>query len=287
MYGTARVLKAYAYGLVLAIASLSALGQEPVKLLRDRSPEQRPALVVLGTAHLHNPGRDFVNTKVEDVLTPARQAEIEAVVEQLAAYRPTHVAVEWPNAQQQVLDTRYKDYREGRYELGASEHDQLGLRLAAKLGLPRVHAVDWNDMPSGDLREYNWFEYGQAHGHQARIAALQDPETVNRISPPLTGHKFAAWLLKLNRAESLQASHRVYFDIAMIGDSKQQPGANWMGHWYGRNLRIFRNLVNLTDRPDDRILVIYGQGHAYLLRQFAQESGAFRLIDLDQVLKER
>lgn len=43
----------------------------------------------------------------------------------------------------------------------------------------------------------------------------------------------------------------------------------------------------LTDRPQDRILAIYGAGHAYLLRQFATESGAFRLVDVDEVLKDK
>ena len=93
------------------------------------------------------------------------------------------------------------------------------------------------------------------------------------------------WLLQLNRPEALLANHRNYFDWARVGDEERQPGANWVGAWYARNLRIFNNLLRMSDRSQDRILVIYGQGHAYLLRQFATESGAFRLIDVDSVLK--
>jgi hypothetical protein len=62
-------------------------------------------------------------------------------------------------------------------------------------------------------------------------------------------------------------------------------GAAWVGTWHARNLRIFTNLVRLTSNPQDRVLVIYGFGHAYPLRQFASESNAFRLVDVDQVLK--
>jgi hypothetical protein len=108
--------------------------------------------------------------------------------------------------------------------------------------------------------------------HRARTVALES-QTVG------------TWLLQLNRPDTLIASHRGYFDWARIGDHERQPGANWVGAWYARNLRIFNNLVDLTDRPQDRILVIYGQGHAYLLRQFATESRAFRLVDVDAVLK--
>jgi hypothetical protein len=40
-------------------------------------------------------------------------------------------------------------------------------------------------------------------------------------------------------------------------------------------------------RQSDRILVIYGAGHAYLLRQFVGESGAFRLVDVAAVLHDK
>jgi hypothetical protein len=89
----------------------------------------------------------------------------------------------------------------------------------------------------------------------------------------------------MNRPQAILDNHRMYFDIATLGDSESQPGAAWVGTWYARNLRIFANLTRLTASPQDRILVIYGAGHAYLLRQFAIESNAFRLVDVDQVLK--
>src|SRR5690606_14923520 len=112
------------------------------------------------------------------VLTEARQAEIAAVVERLAAFRPTHIAVEWPSAEQASLDALYRDYREGRHELGRRELEQFGLRLAAKLGLGRVHAVDWRGLPPGDQQHYRWAAYGKANGHEARLSALADPKRV-------------------------------------------------------------------------------------------------------------
>jgi AcrR family transcriptional regulator len=117
----------------LAVASLSALAHDDTKLLRERTPAQRPTLLVLGTGHLNNPGRDVVNIKVDDILADARQAQILAIVEQLTAFRPTHVAVEWSLSEQGDLDKRYREYRGGDYPLSRNEVDQLGLRLAAKL----------------------------------------------------------------------------------------------------------------------------------------------------------
>jgi hypothetical protein len=243
-------------------------------------------LLVLGTAHLDNPGHDVVNTKVDDVLAPTRQAEINEVVEQLAAYRPTHIAVEWPLKKQAALDARYRDYLAGKYQLGRGEVEQLGLRLAATLHLARVYAVDWLEEPPGKDEDYDWVAYGQAHGQKAQVSALLDPKGAVGIVP-LGTQTIGKWFVQINQPETLAANHRNYFDWAGIGDAERQPGANWVGQWYARNLRIFTNLVRAADRPQDRVLVVYGYGHAYLLRQFAAESGAFRVVDVGDVLKEK
>jgi hypothetical protein len=266
----------------MAVLPSGAPAQESPTLLLDRELNQSPALLVVGSGHFTNPGRDAANIVMDDVLTEARQAEIAAVANQLAAFHPTHVAVEWPQSDQATLDTRYREYREDSYQLTAREAEQLGLRVAALAGLEQVHAVDWNGLPPGEQANYDWYAYANAHGDESLIAALTDPDNIP-FSAPGDLH-IGAWLLALNSAEALGQAHRWYFDIAALGAGEERPGANWVGHWYARNLRIFTNLVQLTERPEDRVLVIYGAGHAYLLRQFAQESQAFRLMDVDEIL---
>jgi hypothetical protein len=284
MKGSKSLICQATIGLALACAAPSASAQSSIKLIRERDAQQRPTLLVLGVSHFDNPGRDVVNIIVDDVMSAARQKEIARVTAALAAFHPDFVAVEWPRNKQDKLDARYKDFREDRYALTRDERDQLGLRVAAERNLAHVNAVDWNDEPPGDEKLYAWDEYAQSHGEKELMAAITDPQRTLGIVPQ-ANLSIGAWLVKMNSAESLAASQRNYFDIAAIGDEHEQPGANWVGYWYGRNLRIFNNLIQLTDRPADRILVIYGAGHAYLLRQFARESGAFRLVDVDAVLK--
>ena len=81
----------------------------------------------------------------------------------------------------------------------------------------------------------------------------------------------------MNSPDYLRALNAPYYDYALLGTSDSPQGANWVGAWHGRNLKIFANLVRLADRPGDRVLVIYGAGHAFMLNRFAGESGAFRL----------
>jgi Family of unknown function (DUF5694) len=102
---------------------------------------------------------------------------------------------------------------------------------------------------------------------------------------PLKDQTMSIWLSETNASANLAASHRNYFDIALIGDAAAQPGAAWVGHWYARNLRVFANLERLAPSKTDRVLVIYGAGHAYLLNQFAVESGAFDVKPVSQFLK--
>jgi hypothetical protein len=244
-----------------------------------------PRLLVLGMPHFDNPARDIVNAHVEDVLTPARQREIERVVTALARTRPTHVAVEWPASAQAALDRRYADYRAGRYALRRDEVDQIGMRLAARLGLSRVDAVDWNEEPPGRDEDYDFVAWANAHGRGAEFAAANaaaqartDRETaLNRCRP------VADWLRALNTPAYRAADDQAYFRIATFGDARANPGAAWVGAWHARNLRIAAMLREVAGRPGERTVAIFGAGHAGLLRDDAAGMG-FAVGDVLAVL---
>ncbi len=250
------------------------------------SAQDAPALLVVGTAHFANPGRDAVNFEMADVMSDARQQQMQDVVRQLAEFKPTHIAVEIPSRNQAGLDQRYSDYRAGTYALGRNESEQLGMRLAAQLGHERVYAVDWNENPPGPgtPEDYDWYSYGQANGYDAVLAAITDPQRAREIHVELGEQSLGQWLRQMNEPARLAAAHRVYFDIAGVGDGENRIGATWVGSWYARNLKIYDRLVKLAPTGGQRVLIIYGQGHAYLLRQFAREHGHFELVDVDQVL---
>lgn len=274
-------MKAIAAALALSfVVSAPAFAQSapaPGQLVSERRIEDRPSLMVLGTVHLANNNRDVLRTEVDDVLSPRRQAEIEAVVSALARWRPTRIAVEIKSRDQAALDQRYADYRAGTYALTANEIDQIGLRLAARLGHERVYGVDWNDASPGDEAAYDWIEGAEAAGEQARLAELRNPARGQRITDLVQSRPIHDWLAVVNTPEYLLSMHRPYYDIALLGTPEGGQGANWVGAWHGRNLKIFGNLVRLANTPGERVLVIYGAGHALLLNRFAEESGAFNV----------
>jgi hypothetical protein len=265
----------------------TTVAQADIPVLRDRDPAERPSLVVVGVSHFANPGADKVNVKVDDVLAPERQREIEAVVDALAAYKPTHVVVEYPIDQQEKLDARYRDYRAGKYTLTRNEVDQIGLRLAAKLGLPRVDAADWNEFPPGTEADFDFEVWANQHGEKARLDRLFNDERAKQEEALLARSSIGEYLCELNRPESLAKNAQAYFDIALFGDAMVNPGAVWVGNWYARNLRLLANLVRLAPEPQDRIVAIYGAGHKPLLDRYSSESLAFKVDDVRAVLRCR
>ena len=48
----------------------------------------KPTIMILGSTHLDNPGLDVFNFKMDDVLAPKRQGEIEQIVQKLNSFRP-------------------------------------------------------------------------------------------------------------------------------------------------------------------------------------------------------
>lgn len=239
-----------------------------------------PELLILGSPHFANHNRDIANAHVEDVRTPERQREIEAVVERLASFRPTHVAVEWSADKQAELDKRYADYRAGRYVLSADEVDQIGLRLAARLGLARVDAVNWLAENPGKDSDYDFIAWANAHGRGGEWKAFQqqaqkESDAATRL---MTCTPVSAWLRRSNTPDHRGSDQRAYYEIARLGDQAANPGAAWVGAWYARNLRILDNLRRIAG-PGDRVLLVIGGGHGFLLDQQARESGAFRVVD--------
>ncbi len=272
----------YIAGMAALCASALAHGQE-IKLLRDRTEAERPAIMFVGSAHLANHNRDVVTTSVPDVLTPARQAEIADVVAALARFKPTKVAVELAAEKQAELHQRYTGMLAGSYTLSRNEMDQLGMRIAAANKLPTIHAVDWNRMPPGQISDFDFMSWAKANGMADRLAAVA---ASNENDALMKTTSVANWYVERNTPERMAASHRRYFDYAMLGNDEAKPGANWVANWYGRNLKIFGNLVKLADSPKERILVIYGAGHVPLLREFAVQSGAFTDVDPLPLLRE-
>jgi hypothetical protein len=55
--------------------------------------------------------------------------------------------------------------------------------------------------------------------------------------------------------------------------------------WFRRNMRIYSNVTRLVDSPNERILVIYGNGHLGWLRHIVASDPTLRLRKLADFVK--
>lgn len=256
----------------------------------DRDAATKPALVVLGSYHMANPGRDRAKSEVDDVLQSRRQKEIARLVELLNAFKPTKIAVECAVKNQTKIETDYQKYLKSESELERGEEQQIGFRLAKQARLEKLYCVDWNDYPPGEFSNYDYDEFAQKDAelksflekHTARLQA-----SISERDKILKKLSIVEQLRLINQPANLDESHRSYFDFVRIGRADRYVGANYLSHWYGRNMKIFANLIRITDSPADRILVIYGAGHAKLLNQFAAESGYYEVESPLKYLKKK
>lgn len=262
-------------GLLVAVQARAA----DLPLMRDRTEGNRPVLMLVGSPHFANYGHDVNNNTVPDVMSAHRQAEMARVVQALAAFRPTKVAVEIQAERQDKLTAKYRSFVAGTYQLRSDEYEQLGMRLAANAGHKDIYAVDWNEMPPGTVEDFDYEEWAEKNAQTALLARVRNNTDVAEENRQLHKTTVAEWLVKYNQPDTLARAHRRYFDFAMLGNERQYPGANWVANWYGRNLKIFSKLVRLAPEPGDRILVIYGGGHIFHLREMALQSGAFTVAD--------
>ncbi|MBC5991945.1 DUF5694 domain-containing protein [Pontibacter cellulosilyticus] len=260
--------------------------------------DDRAQVMILGTFHFAYPNLDVVKTEKSDQLdikSPESQRDIARLVNQMAKFNPTKIAVEAMPEKQAKLDSLYQAYLEGRYELGLNETYQLGFRLAKQLGHKRVYATDsWGDLNAyqkpgskefevrDDIKERmeKFWEYKQSTV-QARA------EAEKKLSGPKPRSLYKA-IQQLNQPEAIRKSHENYFREAF--QYEEQPydytGVDWYNaSWFSRNLRIFRNIQRITESPDDRILLIYGSDHVALLQQAVESSPTHQLVPAHKMLK--
>ncbi|HWQ86297.1 DUF5694 domain-containing protein [Brevundimonas sp.] len=266
--------------LVALVLPAAAMAQTP-----DAAPVE---VMVLGTYHMGNPGQDLHNARVDPVTTPGKQAELEAVAEALARFRPTAIAVERvARDQSTMLDHRYPAFTPADLLTDPDERVQVGYRLAHRLGLERVYAIDEQDRD--DQPSYFPFEdvqaWAEANGRMDVLGAMHaqvgamiaDMETRQRTD---TVADLLRWMNTPERAASDQT---FYTAMLAFGAGDAQPGAVLNGRWYTRNALIFARLMQAA-KPGDRIVVVYGSGHSYWLRQFVQTTPGFRLVEANDYL---
>jgi len=241
-------------------------------------PEDPPIQVmVLGVYHFSNPGHDIHNTKADDVTTPQRQAELAEVATRLLRFKPTRIALEDDADAPGLTYAKYHAFVPTDLGKDRNERVQLGFRIARAAGLPEVHAIDADgDFPYDKVEAFA----AQTAAGKARFAAIgqQIEASISEFSALQKARSVAALLAWHNEPARIRMMHTLYNAVLAFGDAASQPGAELNAAWYLRNARIFAKLTQIA-KPGDRVIVVFGAGHAYWLRHFVETTPGFQLVE--------
>ncbi len=252
--------------LLLAFAASTGHAAEPARVL------------ILGTYHFGNPGKDMHNVEADDVLASQRQREIEALVASLARFEPTLLALEWPKA---LVDERWAKYRAGTLPESRNEVVQIGFRLAKAAGVERVHGIDVD----GNFPYDAVAAYAAKHGQQPILdaARTRSAAMVARTNELQRTHSIGAVLHDMNLAATIDADNAFYADMLKVGGGDEQPGVALNVAWYTRNMQSCARLVQRLE-PGDRAVVVFGAGHAYWLRRCVIDVPGVELVEATDYL---
>jgi hypothetical protein len=260
-----------------------------------RANDSKPAILILGTFHFAGERVDLSRTPADllpTMLTPKRQREIADLRARLVRWRPTRIAVEYPPRRQQTLDSLYRAYRRDSVtarELAGDPDElfQVAFPVARSLGIERLDAVDaaipasWAD--SATYARYESEVIPGAAEWDARYDSLTALQDSLRARLPLRD-----FLAYLNSDITQAQSNGRWTVVTKLGTNREPVGADgFLARYFGRNMRIFSNIQRTIEQPTDRVLVLIGNTHGYLLRTIVRSSPEYRLHDASEVLGRR
>lgn len=263
---------------------------DPDSILIGNDP--LPQVLLLGTFHFGYPDMDAHVTAEDDrvdMLSDQRQLELNELLDVVMRFKPNKLCVE---TQGGWLMNEFREYCSGERELGRNEFYQIGFRMMDRAKLDTMYAVDAIPLvmdlytSPDSLRYTPWLDslyQGWDFGGEDKVA-----------------ERYSAWYTATDKAKK----HNTLLDIflAMNDDHAldRDYGAYLNGyfklpghrgadvhalHWYSRNLRIFRNIQDITAGPEDRILVVFGAGHMGILKHLFESTPEYRRIRLVDLMK--
>lgn len=279
-----KYIKLYSILILLVSCNSKEIEQNEFRTAKEFFPDEKAQVLVVGTFHFDYPGLDAHQTEEDnkiDVLKEPKKSEVDELVAYIKRFQPTKIAIEatpkW-NATKKL-----RTYKSGEFREERDERFQLGMRIANDLNLDTLYSIDGGSMAQdiGNLDSvYSanlWKDFDFKSDDPYEKYMLEWFEANDLMSKEMN-------LLEYFKLINSKESHQYGYGTYLIGDFKldNERGADILSFWwYNRNVRIFRKLQTITDSPKDRILVIFGNGHAAVLRHLIECSPEYEFIEFD------
>lgn len=250
--------------------------------------------MVLGLFHFNNPGLDSYKPRFPfDILEPKRQDELNQLLEKIKEYKPTKILLEVNRIKgDSIINERYINFLADDYNISEKRNEiyQIGFKLAEKMNHSQLYCTDASANWFGvelDWDNYDGAAYLKAKGQYEKYSRY-DYESFYELKDSLkTVQTLTEHLSMVNNPKNRLKDHQAYLTTILEGAGDNYLGADNVGRWYRRNLRIFANAYDIASfDKEDRLLLIYGAGHVWQLRQFFKDSPDFEYVEPNDYLNK-
>lgn len=249
---------------------------------------------ILGTFHFANPaGHDYSEEYEVNILSKQKQAELEVLLSKLEAFRPTKILIERNRiSADSSISVQFEQYLDEDFELNQNDEVfQIAFKLGKRLGHQKIYCsdarADWFG-PHLDWENFDEDEYLKTK-KQYEKTYRYNYDHFDKVEDSL---KSVLPLIKffqlINAPENSLFNHQRYLTQTMLsGAGDHYLGADSVGRWYRRNIRIFANVLDITNfDEEERILVLYGYSHIWTLKQFFNDSPDFDYLEMNEILSD-
>jgi len=248
-------------------------------------------VLVLGSFHFNRKrdGSDVISKNHLDVTSKENQRQIRELVKKLKKFKPTRIAIEWRPKNRKLVDSLYKKYQKGQWKLGKHESFQLGFRLAKMFNHDKLYPVDNRPSQLPSVNKLEDVEKYAASLNQTKLLHAYDVanKKYNGYLDNLQTKMYVKdYLLLLNSPINITRSKQLWLTgLVNLGVGDSYVGADLTGHWFQRNTRIFVNIRSLAKQKSERILVIYGSAHKWILDELFEAAPDFKVRQLSEFIK--
>lgn len=165
-----------------------------------------------------------------------------------------------------------------------NEGSLIASRLAARLGLQRVHAIDDHTGDNVDVSDAAAFGKAIQQAWDTATASVQ-PMRERQDALTKAGDMLALYRY-INRPDVLRVVVDGDFGAALRDASPLHYGQIYVAGWETRNLRMVSNIrAAFRERPGARVLSIVGSTHKPWFDSLLGQMQSVEIVDAEQVLK--
>ena len=252
--------------------------------LKTYSSESSAQVMVLGTYH-------FAQESATDELSPENQEEIEEVLNAIQKFQPTKVVIEIEPERSQRLNELYGEYRVGAFSIDtlANEIFQLGFKMADRMGHESIYLFDDQTPFIGSLEGFSWAKFNEYAEGDSTFIQKHFEKILSTFAYNDSLLKTLHLYDRIRVINSLQAqklnAQRMHMYELRVGIGDNWMGPDWLGRWYRRNIRMMGHLLKMSN-PDDRLLVIVGDNHKWVLEDLMNYTPDFEVVGAYEYLNQ-